>query len=206
MISRADLPDRSIPFFNTILRCDGFLPSQTHLPEGWSLRSFRPGDEKHWARLEHEIGDFDSANEAETYFVENYLSQPEVLKERCVLAENSSGEVVGACIAWRDPRGEAIVGSVHWLLVAPSAQNAGVGRALMNRVLEIYAQKGEFPVYAHTQPWSYKAILLYLKLGFRLQRSDSFAQYRNEFPQVMATLQTVLTEEQLQFVQEHTDE
>ena len=56
--------------------------------------------ERDWARLEAEIGDFDSAAEAEAYFAEAYLSRPDELAARGVFVENAAGEVVGSCIAW----------------------------------------------------------------------------------------------------------
>ena len=80
------------------------------------------------------------------------------------------------------------------------------GRALAARTMEIFAQKGETPVYLHTQPWSWKAILLYMQLGFRLQRSDAFAAYENQTEQALRTLQAVLTPEQYAFVCAHCDD
>ena len=60
--------DRTIPFYNTILRCDHYLAKDTALPEGYSVVTYKPGYEKAWAELEYSVGDFDSAGEAEEYF------------------------------------------------------------------------------------------------------------------------------------------
>ena len=96
--------------------------------------------------------------------------------------------------------------SLHWLVVGPKWQGRGLGRALTARTMEIFAQNGETPVYLHTQPWSWKAILLYMQLGFRLQRSDAFAAYENQTEQALRTLQAVLTPEQYAFVCAHCDD
>lgn len=60
--------------------------------------------------------------------------------------------------------------------------------------MEIFHAHGEFPVYLHTQPWSYPALLLYVQEGFSLQRRDTFSHYQNEYEKAMAVLKTVLTE------------
>lgn len=205
-VRRGEKPDRSIPFCNVILRCDHYGAPAARLPEGFRFAAYRPGMERDWARLEAEIGDFDSAAEAEAYFAEAYLSRPDELAARGVFVENAAGEVVGSCIAWHDNRRGAPVASLHWLVVGPKWQGRGLGRALAARTMEIFAQKGETPVYLHTQPWSWKAILLYMQLGFRLQRSDAFAAYENQTEQALRTLQAVLTPEQYAFVCAHCDD
>ena len=62
--------DRTIPFYNTIMKCADFSHREKILPEGFSIASYQPGYEKEWARLEHSTGDFESPGEAENYFVE----------------------------------------------------------------------------------------------------------------------------------------
>ena len=205
-VRRGEKPDRSIPFCNVILRCGHYDAPAARLPGGFRFAAYRSGMERDWARLEAEIGDFDSAAEAEAYFAEAYLSRPDELAARGVFVENAAGEVVGSCIAWRDDRRGAPVASLHWLVVGPKWQCCGLGRALTARTMEIFAQNGETPVYLHTQPWSWKAILLYMQLGFRLQRSDAFAAYENQTEQALRTLQAVLTPEQYAFVCAHCDD
>ena len=197
--------DRSIPFYNLILRCDTIRPAAVRLPEGISLRRYRPGDETHWAALEHEIGDFASQEEAERYFCETYLPYKEDLSERCLFAVTEDNRVAGSCIAWRDPRNGTFAASLHWVVVSPPFARQGIGRALCQAALNFYAERGEVPVYIHTQPWSWKAVLLYGSLGFRIQKTDAFARYKNQYFQAMATLQTVLTAEQLATVESIID-
>ncbi|WP_455582125.1 GNAT family N-acetyltransferase [Dysosmobacter sp.] len=187
-------PDRKIPFYNIILRCDVYAPAETALPQGFSLRSFRRGDERGWAGLELEIGDFSTLGEAEEYFVRTYCQDMAAVEERCVVAVEPGGQVVGSCIAWKDRRGAAEAASLHWLVVSPKYQRRRLGRALVRKTMEIFHAHGEFPVYLHTQPWSYPALLLYVQEGFSLQRRDTFSHYQNEYEQAMAVLKTVLTE------------
>lgn len=62
--------------------------------------------------------------------------------------------------------------------------------------MNIYAEHGAFPVYIHTQPWSWKAVLLYLSLGFRLQKTDTFSHFENEYGKAIAELRTIVSEDQ----------
>ncbi|MBO7253469.1 MAG: GNAT family N-acetyltransferase [Oscillospiraceae bacterium] len=187
--------DRTIPFFNTILRCDRYESQPVMLPEGFSIVPYQDGYEKAWAELEYAIGDFDSLKEAEDYFTATYLLRDE-LRESILFAVDPQGKVVGTCIAWQDPREDSLISSLHWLVVDEHYHNMGLGKALCHSVMNLYTKQDQLPVYIHTQPWSWKAILLYLSLGFRLQKKDSFSRYVNEYEQAMQTLKDVLTQEQ----------
>ena len=72
----------------------------------------------------------------------------------------------------------------------------------MNR----FAQRRALPVYIHTQPWSWKAILLYASLGFRLQKTDTFSHYENEYDQAMTELEKILTAEQFALLKQSSEE
>ena len=192
---KSDTLDRSIPFYNLILRCDSWERKEPVLPEGVRLRGWRPGDEEAWAALEYEIGDFDTPEEARDYFISAYCGDLQELALRCLFAEGDGGRVLGTCTAWRDPRGAGEIASLHWLVVSPEAQGRGLGKALCWETLSMFQALGEFPVYIHTQPWSWKAVLLYVQEGFRLQRTDCFAAYENQYAQGMEVLRTILPPE-----------
>lgn len=180
--------DRSIPYYNIIMRCDSFKP----LPENErniTVRNYRCGDEKHWAEIEYSIGDFKSSDEAEQYFTTHYKDD---LFKRCFFAEDKDGNVIGTCIAWHDYKDNELVSSLHWLAVIPKYQNNGAGRALLNAVMNYYYQNHLMPVYLHTQPWSYKAIKLYLAAGFKIMETDTFADYTNEYNEAISVLKNYL--------------
>ena len=154
------------------------------------------GDEKYWAKLEYEIGDFSSVEEAEMYFKTNYCNQIDELKKRCVFVADAYGDVVGSCIAWHDLKGNDTVASLHWLVVSPEHQGKHIGLTLCQKVMDIFKERGETPVYIHTQPWSYKAILLYIKLGFKIQKTETFSHYENQYKKAIKTLENLLSESQ----------
>ena len=197
--------DRTSPFYNTILKCADYRRRDVELPDGFSIVSYRDGFEKEWAKLEYAIGDFGSANEAEQYFRETYLHNPERFPD-ILFVLNREHEVAGSCIAWQDTRGAGRVSSLHWLVVDEPYQGTGLGRALCTAVMNIYAGRGALPVYIHTQPWSWKVILLYLSLGFRLQKTDTFSHYENEYEKAMTALKNVVTEEQYELLRQSSEE
>ena len=174
--------DRSIPFYNTIMKCSDYGYREIELPEGFSIVSYRAGYEKGWARLEFS------------------------LYSNILFALNENNDVVGSCIAWQDMRGASAVSSLHWLVVDEKYQGIGLGRALCIAVMNIYAEQGNMPVYIHTQPWSWKAIMLYHSLGFNLQKTDTFSHYLNEYEKAIAELRKNITEEQYDLLQNSAED
>ena len=188
--------DRSIPYYNLILKCTKICTTPVSLPEGYSFKLYDVGDEKYWAKLEYEIGDFSSVAEAEMYFKTNYCNQIDELKKRCAFVVDAYGDFIGSCIAWHDLKDNDTVASLHWLVVSPKHQGKHIGLALCQKVMNIFNDRGETPVYIHTQPWSYKAILLYIKLGFKIQKTDTFSHYENQYKKAIKTLDNLLSESQ----------
>ena len=181
------------------MKCTDYRHRNVELPDGFSIVSYRDGYEKEWAKLEYAIGDFGSAAEAEEYFAETYLQDPELFPNILFII-NKDRDTAGSCIAWRDTQGINRVSSLHWLVVDEQYQGIGLGRALATAVMNIYADQGALPVYIHTQPWSWKAILLYLSLGFKLQKTETFSHYENEYGKAMGALGKVVREDQYELM------
>ena len=68
--------------------------------------------------------------------------------------------------------------------------------------MNIFKDQKNLPVYIHTQPWSWKAIFLYLSIGFKLQKTDTFSHYENEYYKAMTAFKQVVTSEQFELLQE----
>ena len=196
--------DRTIPFCNMILKCGSYEHKNEVLPKGFSIVSYKKGYEKSWAELEYSVGDFDSLEDAENYFVETYLQKRE-LQNNILFLLGPGNAVIGSCIAWQDKRGDAFVSSLHWLVVDEKYHGMSLGRALCCATMNIFEEQENFPVYIHTQPWSWKAIFLYLSMGFKLQKSDTFLNYENEYCQAMTELKKIVTEKQFELLQEFSE-
>ena len=64
--------DKSIPYQNIIMCAEReslLCLKEPTLPSGVSFRLFCPGDEKQWARLEWQVGEFATEKEAIDYFL-----------------------------------------------------------------------------------------------------------------------------------------
>jgi len=180
--------DRTIPYFDIIMRCDRILPMEIKLPEGYAIRAYQPGDEDAWATLMCAVGEQTDFAEAKAEFTRRYLSAP----NRIFFAADAEGTVVGTAIAWNDS-----LRVLHWLAVHPAHQRKGLGRALCQTALRLFRREdNSLPVWLHTQPWSWKAILLYVSLGFKLQPRDTIYNYENQYAQAMETLKAIVTPEQ----------
>ena len=197
--------DRTIPFCNTIMKCSEYEYRNIELPDGFSVVSYQSGYEKEWAKLEYAIGDFDSLIEAEKYFTETYLQKAELFPN-ILFVMNNENDIVGSCIAWQDMQGINSVSSLHWLVVDERYQGIGLGRALSTAVMNIYAEHKALPVYIHTQPWSWKAILFYLSLGFKLQKTDTFSHYENEYEKAMIELRKVVQKDQYELLLQSSED
>ena len=197
--------DRNIPFYNTTLRCDRYDAAAYILPDGFSIVPYRSGYEKEWAALEYAIGDFSSEQEAENYFAFTYLADMEK-PENCLFLLDPEKKVIGSCIAWQDMRGDTLVSSLHWLVVDEGHQGKGLGKALCLAVMNLFAKQSGAPVYIHTQPWSWKAILLYISIGFRIQQTDTFSRYENQYEKAMTTLQSVVSEPLFEIMKKSSDQ
>lgn len=193
--------DRTLPFYNLILRCDRILPMEIKLPAGYAIRAYQPGDEAAWAALHTQTGDFATAEEATSCFMGKYGAD----LSRVLFALSPEGEVVGTIAAWRDDRAGEPVRSLHGLAVAEAYQRQGIGKALTQTALRLLRREDNAaPVYLHTQPWSWKAVLLYVKLGFKLQRKDTFGGYTNDYDQAMSVLRSLLDEQQFALLESNS--
>ena len=199
--------NRSIPYYNIIMKKDTSTACDTPaLPSQFELHAYRPGVEQQWAELEYEIGDFPSVQEARTYFTKTYMSRPDLLARRGVfISDKESGGLVGACIAWGDEQNGAPISSLHWLIAKETYQGRGIGSALIATALSIYEKENAFPVYLHTQPWSYQAVRLYHKFGFRLMKQESFANYENQYALAVPVLARYIEPECMRELMERSE-
>lgn len=141
-------------------------------PSGYTIRTFVRGDERLWAKIEAEAGEFAKQEQAlERFQVEfdPFLSE---MENRCFLLENRYGETIGTATAWYGYFEGEKRGRIHWLGIIPSYQGKKLSKPLLTAVMTRLAkdhQKG----YLTTQTTSYQAVNLYLSFGFVPYLSDA---------------------------------
>lgn len=194
--------DRSIPFHRVIMRISPervrSLPFP-ELPDGYSFRTYRPGDLAVWSTLETSVDEFQAVPDAEKYFAKDFLPEESRLSDRMFFVCDRDGKAVGTGTAWQITSNGTTKPLVHWISVSPEHQGKKLGKSIVLRVLKCFESMdpGE-EIYLETQTWSHPAIGLYLKLGFQVMSgSHRFLQDKNECEAAEKTLESVMDRETL---------
>jgi mycothiol synthase len=131
------------------------------MPDGYTLRSYRPGDEEDLARI-YEGSDLGSATAEKVRA--NVLGHPCFRPERILVVERE-GQVVGTAAAWSEPTDPG-VGYLHMVGVLPEHQGKRLGKLLTVEAIRFSRNEGYDTQRLVTDDWRDAAIRLYLDLGY----------------------------------------
>lgn len=138
------------------------------LPEGFTFVTFQEGDELEWAKIETSVEEFIGIDKALEHFKKEFGNQYEKVKERCIFIKDKHGQKIATAMAWEGQLQNSELPRVHWVAVKKDYQGIGLSKALITKILDLYKELGEKRnVYLTTQTWSYKAINIYKKFGFK---------------------------------------
>jgi len=135
------------------------------LAPGFSLRWFRPGDERRWFEIQSAA---DRLNRIyEEIFAHQFGTDPLRLAQRQCYLCAADGNAIGTGTAWFDEnfRGE-VFGRVHWVAIVPEYQGKRLSRPLLTAVCERLRELGHERAYLTTSMKRRAAIRLYLRFGF----------------------------------------
>lgn len=142
------------------------LPA-VQMPEGYSLRTYRPGDEAAWARIMN----------TGIRFADDSDWTPELVRERLtgrpqfdplgLFFATRGGVPIGSACAWTRQAGETKVGYVHMVSVVPEHRGHHLGYWLVLAVLRRFAERGFGEAILNTDDFRLAAVRTYLKLGFQ---------------------------------------
>ena len=212
--------DKSLPYFDILMKMRGELLAklpEPELPEGYSFRFYRPGDEYAWARIESQVCEFPNCGVALEYFRGRYLrDNADKIASRCVFVVDHADNPVATATAWFSESSMGRSNFLQWISTDPLLQGKGLGRAVINRALRSYIDNGEVGnVYLHTQTWSHKAVYLYNLMGFQIFKIDHItipygaAPYhrplKNAPEEALKVLEAVYTPEYLRSLREHAE-
>ena len=161
--------DRSVPYLEVILeKTDTSVYPKYELPAGFSFSQYKPGFDKQWATLNYDITHTESLEEAETIFREEFMKDFESLKQKMVFAVDENNNLAGVGAIWDGNDFGEIHQRLHWIAVAAQYQNRGIAKAVISKALDIYNNLGyNGYIYLTSQTWSYKALNIYMKFGFK---------------------------------------
>ena len=162
--------DRSLPHIGVIMeKTDTKSYPSFDLPAGFSFSLYQPGYEEEWASLQYTVGQTDSLEEARGAFFSEFLqTEKDKMCRRMVFVLNPAGKVVGSAVLWAGSHFGREYQRVHWVAVNPEYQGLGISKALVTWVLDLYNALGyDGYIYLTSQTWSYKALNVYSKFGFK---------------------------------------
>ncbi len=148
-------------------------PPDVTLAEGYSIRTFRKGDEEKYAQLlnNKELGEWtverlgsildDPLSPGGIYFVTH---GDDLVAVACAHDKGLNAD-------------QEKVGEVGWVAGDPAHSGKGIGMAVCSATLNHLLNLGFEEIYLLTDHWRYPAIKTYLKLGFEPRRDGADDRY-----------------------------
>ena len=182
------MKEHEIPDYNVFMVCNKPDPEAfRELPSGLKTRILRREELPFWKGMI-----FDTPEDRETYrpFMDEwydrvYLPREDLFFQKALVVCNAEDQPIGTCFIWK-AYGE--FNTIHWYKVSKAYEGQGIGRALLTEVMR-GLDLGEYPVYLHTQPGSFRAIKLYSDFGFDLLTDPVIGHRKNELEETLPILQ-----------------
>jgi len=184
--------DKSVPYAKLIMcRKAGTPIPEFPLPDGFKFTFYSDGDDKHWARIETSVGEFDSEFSALMLFRRDFIPHIDELYRRCLFIENKDEKKIATANAWWATNNNNRLAWLHWVSVDPNYQGLGLGKAVSAQTTRLMCElEGDVDIYLSTQTWSYKAIDIYKKCGY--EPTDEKALYgpksKNDYKKALKIL------------------
>lgn len=136
---------------------------ELELPVGYSIRTYRKGDETHWA---HIISDSFGGRERTAQDTENEITNRDVFLPDGLYFATHRGIPVGTACAWRQSVDEKDVGYVHMVGVVAEHTGHKLGKWVSLAVLCYFRDNNFKCSILDTDDFRIPAIKTYLNLGF----------------------------------------
>lgn len=148
------------------------------IPKGYSIRNCGRDELDIWCEFpfDNECEKIKNKSYMEQYFENVYRSNEDAFWKSCLFICDKNNIPVGTCFAWK---AYGNITTIHWFKVRKEYEGRGIGRALISNIMNALPP-GDFPVFLHTQPGSYRAIKLYSDLGFSFLTDHEIGYRKNE--------------------------
>lgn len=145
------------------------------LAGGYSFSFYRPGDEREWARIEYELGQFETVERGIEIFEQQFLTDQRLKpEERMIFVKDPSGRSVATAALWDGEIFGKVMPRIHWVATLDSCAGKGIAKAMLTRLFELFSElyQGGY-IYLWTGTRSYPAINIYRKFGFKEYIGDT---------------------------------
>ena len=136
---------------------------EIRIPEGYAVRTFRPGDEAAWCHImEGHVGKNWTVEKCR----EKLIQDPRFQSENLFFITCGETPVASVC-AWSSDSAGPKTGIVHMVSALPEHRGKGLGHLLNALVLHRLKDLGYEKAYLLTDDWRLPAVKSYLTAGFR---------------------------------------
>ena len=188
--------DKSLPFYDIIMKAKMQDWPKPSLKEGYAFKNYEDGDEEAWAKLETSVGEFDCIDDARAYFAKTFLPYKQELYERMFFIVDEKNVVVATASAWFKDDENRHYAILHWVSTSPHHQGKGLGKAIVGYALHHFPKiENEKEVFLHTQTWSYNALGIYARFGFKITQ-DPLVHYTTDM-RCIPVLRQVIPDEMM---------
>jgi len=178
--------DRALPHIRILMeKRDTSVYPKCELPAGYHFSHYKPGFERLWAAVQCDVEHADTLENAEAAFKNEFLGAEntpryKALTEKMLFIMDADDDLAGTGAIWDGDTFGEVFQQVHWIAVASKHQNKGLSKSLLSGLLDIYNALGYGGyIYLSSQTWSYKAINVYMKFGFRPYMGVQPANWRS---------------------------
>lgn len=196
--------DKTIEFHSIIMRHpNNIAPILPKLPSGFSVRFYEKGDEQAWTDIQVAVLEFPNHEEALKCYDYYWQYMEELKKRQLFIIENTTEKPVATANAWWTEVDGQKAGVVFGLSCYPEYQSKGLGRIAAAYMMDcFYRLMPGCPVWLDTQTWSYKAIGIYMDIGFIPMKTATYNDVKNEYYDALHTLKGKMREDKYkQFIE-----
>ena len=196
--------DKSIEFHSIIMRHpNNRKPVLPQIPQGFSIRFYEKGYEQDWADIQVAVLEFPNREEALKCYDYYWQYMDELKKRQLFIIDNETGKAVATANAWwTDVNGQK-AGVVFGLSCLPEYQSKGLGRIAAAYMMDcFYRLMPGVPVWLDTQTWSYKAVGIYMDIGFIPMKTATYSEVPNEYQEALRVMKGKMREDKYkQFIE-----
>ncbi|MEM7031426.1 MAG: GNAT family N-acetyltransferase [Chloroflexota bacterium] len=137
-------------------------PPQAQVSEGYTLRTYQPGDEPNFYKVMDLAGFTNWDDETLAPWLLKVLPHGWFLIEH-----QASGKIVATAMAnHHSQKLHPFAGELGWVAGHPDHAGKGLGMAVCGAVVRRLLQAGYEHIYLNTDDWRLAAIMVYLRLGW----------------------------------------
>ena len=169
--------DRSLKYIDAymIYRDLSVIP-EFELPDGYSFRMYKDGDEKFWVDIEVSSGDISDTKTGFEKFEKYYGKYRKELEDRMVFVLNDNQEPVGTATGFfidEDKIENSNMGKLHWVAIKNEYKGKGLSKPMITKVMQIMHELGHKGAILHSQTHTWLACKIYQSIGWEAYRPES---------------------------------